>query len=577
MFDKITGFLNDEYHRLDLWYLLSFLLGILFYLHFFSAYPVLLAIPCLLFRRFGIIGLFASYIILFFCLGIILTKIRLDNISTSFLEEPLTARIKGHIEEMKYTERGANITLDNVIFSELLMQEKYPKKVRISVKVENIRKARIGDYIELLAYISNPSSSAIPDLYDPGKISYFKNIGATGYAMSSLEIIERRPDFGMSRIKSYLYYRLLHYLDKDRGSFATALFLGEQGSISREIMQNMRLAGVSHILCVSGLHISLIAGIFFLYSRVLLNLSNYIVFNFNVKSIGAVIGILGSFFYLLLTGSGIASIRAFIMSCLVLIGIIIGRMTLSIRSVTTAAFLILIPNPEYILFPSFQLSFIAVLSLIAGFEFYIERKNIMEEIADSFFSKAIFLNIYSTILASIATIPLVIHHFHIVSNYVILSNLLIVPLVSFVIMPIGVLSIFLSIFEWDVFLYSIMGLFINLIIKITSIISNLPGSVWYFGHIETYQLFLYLFGFFWLVIWRNMVRYWGIFLMIIAFILMIINPKKETLTSGDVKAYINEEGRLEIVGENLSKFQIDYITHYFGEKEGIYKNQKLQN
>ena len=62
--------------------------------------------------------------------------------------------------------------------------------------------------------------------------------------------------------------------------------------------------------------------------------------------------------------------------------------------------------------------------------------------------------------------------------------------------------------------------------------------------------------------------------MIIAFILMIIHPKKGLLIGPDMKAYMNEEGRLEIVGENLSKFQIDYITHYFGERDSIYRDQK---
>nr|WP_241773766.1 ComEC/Rec2 family competence protein [Rickettsia asembonensis] len=82
--------------------------------------------------------------------------------------------------------------------------------------------------------------------------------------------------------------------------------------LNRQIMQDMRQNGISHVLCVSGLHLSLVVMIIFLTTRFLLNLSNYLAYNFNIKLISAYCSLIGSFGYLELSGMQIAATRAFI-------------------------------------------------------------------------------------------------------------------------------------------------------------------------------------------------------------------------------------------------------------------------
>lgn len=121
MLGKITDFLNEEYHRLNLWYLVSFVSGILFYLASSNFYYFALILFVPITRRMGIIGFFLSNIFFFFVLGIFIMKIRLDNLSPIFLRDPIISRIKGVISEIKYTERGANIVLENILFYTLLL------------------------------------------------------------------------------------------------------------------------------------------------------------------------------------------------------------------------------------------------------------------------------------------------------------------------------------------------------------------------------------------------------------------------------------------------------------------------
>lgn len=246
------------------------------------------------------------------------------------------------------------------------------------------------------------------------------------------------------KIRKIIYNRLIDNLGSLKGNFAAAILLGETKAIDRQLMKDMRQSGISHILCVSGLHLSLVAMILFISARFLLNLSNFIAFNYNIKTIAAICSLLGSYGYLELSGRQIAASRAFIMTAIFIIAIIIERAYYPLRSLAIAAFVILSLNPEYIFHPSFQLSFVAVLSLVAGYEFYIKNQWILGDSKGIFASIKFYSasNIYSSFLASIITTPVVINQFYIFSTYSIPMNLIAVPIMSFFLMPLAILALY---------------------------------------------------------------------------------------------------------------------------------------
>nr|WP_269429142.1 ComEC/Rec2 family competence protein [Rickettsia amblyommatis] len=96
-----------------------------------------------------------------------------------------------------------------------------------------------------------------------------------------------------------------------------------------------------------------------------------------------------------------------------------GRSCFPLRSLTIATFIILSLNPEYIFHLSFQLSFIAVLSLVAGYEFYLKNSWLLGEKKGIFGAVKFYTasNIYSSFLASIITAPVVINQFFIFATY----------------------------------------------------------------------------------------------------------------------------------------------------------------
>ena len=337
---------------------------------------------------------------------------------------------------------------------------------------------------------------------------------------------------------------------------------------------------MAHILSVSGLHLSLVAMIFFVVSRMLLNCSNYLAYNTNIKIIAACISIVGSFAYLQISGSNIAAMRAFIMTSIFIVVIMLGRSAYPLRSVMIAAFLILIFLPEYVLHPSFQLSFAAVLCLISGYEFYLRNKHFLGKGKGVYASVKfyIFANIYSSFLASIITAPFVIYHFYKFAVYSVAMNLIAVPLMSFFMMPLSLLFVILMPFSLDGWILGLLGWFINIIINLSSYIVQLPGAVWVTGNISSFSLLVFAFGFFWICIWQTLWRFIGVGIMGVALIMMFLGEKPDFIYDHNLKAVgiRNSDQKLEIHTEHeLSIFTSDYWASWYGQESIGIKKQKI--
>lgn len=586
LYNKIDHFLEDQYHRLPLWYLIAFLVGILACftfevdVHWFL--PPSLTLLALFMAKRNVVHIFLLLIALSFFFGYLRGYIRINWHDNVTMQEPIITALRGEVYSIKYNEKGAWIYLNNLIFQEFPLEDDWPRRVRVKIRDMDARNLNIGDYIESSVYLAPPIGPILPGAYDFGMDAYFSNIGAYGYSMGKVRIIDSNHGGSfltnlVNLIRKKLYYIFLENMGSRGGNFAAALFLGEQRGIDKRILQDMRLAGISHILCVSGMHLSLVAGIFYFLPRIIFNFSDNIAFNFNIRKLSAIISIIASFAYLMISSAGIASVRAFIMTFLVMCAIIINRKVLSLRSIAIAAFVIIMMNPEYILYPSFQLSFMAACSLMAGYEIYSSHRSYLHVNSKHILAKIlnnIILNIYSSIVITIGTGGLIIYHFYIISNYVILGNLLTLPIVAFVVMPIGILSIILAPFGLEHASLKVMEYSINLIITIANYITNMKNSVYYFGHIDHKYLLFLLFGLFWIIICQGRCRFLGIIPFILSIILMIMAPKPSLLVNLDIGfiAFQNQKGQLEIMGRNISEFHMDYINNYYGQRVGPYHN-----
>lgn len=516
-------------------------------------------------------------------LGYLAAYIKTNNLdSTSISKEIKNAKITGIIENIKTTYYGTQYLISNVKLNN--------KEVPFNIRLYNTKKpykylARL-DKIYLKADLKPPSTQIVPSGYDFTFISYFKNIGATGKITSRIRKLNKhnnKYDFA-SKSRNLLLKIFKDKLGYKYSSIASGIFIGETSAIPRQILENVRYSGISHIMCVSGLHLSVVAMFFYFNLRIILNFSNYIAYNYDIKKIAAILAIIFSFFYLSITGFQTAAFRAFIMVSIILISVIFSKDAYPMRSLALACIVILTIWPEQILQPSFQLSFIAVSALLSAFNKSIEEDDLEDEskIQNSGFIykliKYIKANFYSSFIASISTTPIVAYHFYIFSSYTIIANLIIVPFVSFLLIPLGIISIFLYKFPFSGLLFLCLKYCLIFVEQIAEYFKNIPNSVIYTGYISNLTISIYICGYIIFIFSQRYLKIVGILIIAVSFITYYHQKKPDYLVNFDnnfVAVYKNNQ--IKIYGKT-NRYITNFVANWFGDENAYsYKLEQFKS
>ena len=274
----------------------------------------------------------------------------------------------------------------------------------------------------------------------------------------------------------------------------------------------MRNSGLAHLLAISGLHIGLVASILFVAVRGLLALVEPLALRHPIKKWAASVALAGAFGYLLLTGATVPTQRAFLMVALVLVAVLTDRSAFSMRTVALAAMAILVLRPESLLSVSFQMSFAAVVALIATYETLGARFAGWRRSAA--WPRRVLLYLLgvglTTVVASLATMPFAAYHFNQVAHYGLAANLLAVPLTALWIMPWGVATYVLLPFGLEALALAPMGWGIEAVVGIAETVAAWSGSISRLVAPAPAALALVSLGGLWLCLWVGRWRLWGV-------------------------------------------------------------------
>jgi len=578
-----------EYNDLSLWYFISFIFGCAIYYsslkHYTPSYIgylfiISISLSYVLRNRF-----YLKFLILlcaFFTAGLGISLLQDYRPKPLPFPEDSIVNIQGKIERISKTNHGFKAILSKLDFNRSNTTSYIDDKLTVNLKKKFGEDLKQGDVIEFKARITKVPSSVAPYGYDFGYYTALQGINAIGITTSQPIVIDENPD-SWDGIRSTIYDSLNRYMHPTHANFMAAILLGKQDGVDYKVLQNMRLAGISHILCISGLHLSLATLICYNFFRFLLNGSNYLAYNTNIKMIAGIAAIVCSYGYLRLSGSQIAATRAFIMCLAASLAILFQRSYSPLRALGVASLVILALKPGYVMHPSFQLSFLAVLALICGYHFFID---LQIEAIDIFGGKRspivklfnyTIANIYTSFLVGIITAPVVAHHFHMISNYGALANLIAVPITTFILMPAAFLFVFLLLFSIEKYLLILIGYFIDIIIRTSEIIAHMKYSVVYTGFVNPTNLGLYVFGFLVLLICKSRIKYLGLIIVLYASFSMITDKKPDLILDIQKRAvgFNNPNGELEIYADqHFSNFAKRYWTSWFG-KEVFGKRSKL--
>jgi competence protein ComEC len=169
-------------------------------------------------------------------------------------------------------------------------------------------------------------------------------------------------------LRAVVNERVRTALPNETGAIAVALITGDRGGIPQEVTEAMRDAGLAYVLAISGLHMVIMAGPVFWLVRALLAAVPGLALRFPIKKWAATIALLAATFYLLLSGASVPTLRAWIMMSIFLIAVLLDRPAITMRNVALAALAILIVAPESLFEPSFEMSFAAVIGLVALYD-----------------------------------------------------------------------------------------------------------------------------------------------------------------------------------------------------------------
>lgn len=451
------------------------------------------------------------------------------------LDKPISnASVQGYIESIQ--DHPTKPKKDRVFLRE--------SKNRVIKLISNKNQFDVGDIVKIkcdLMPIFYPTS-----LFSPNwrRYHYLLSIGATG-RIKQIESVTHSNN-SLNKYRHQLTKLLKSKIEGVNGAIAASLVTGDRSSIPSNIKQNFADSGIAHVLAISGLHVSLVIGVIFLFIRRTLSFIPRIALFYPIRSMAAIVSIVASFAYLAISGFGYPAIRAFIMSCFVLIGLVIGRQPFSIRSVCIAAIIILTIYPESILSLSFQLSFVAVAALITGYEFLYGKISHYSGMA------RFFINLFSTtIIASIATTPIIMDSFGRITIQSILGNFIAIPLVSFLIMP-SFVACLLTCFKIQ-FLIDIYSFGIDLLVKTATKIANLPGAAITIAKPNDFFLPFFYISFILICIFKR--KEGGIFLFMAFFSLFFKKQFPEIYVDKNVIAYV--DGDKLFASSLKNKFAID--------------------
>jgi competence protein ComEC len=301
---------------------------------------------------------------------------------------------------------------------ERVAPERLPARIRITLR-KDAPALVPGAWLRLRAGLLPPSAPAMPGAYDFQRRAWFDRLGAVGYALGAPEIIAAPDGAGPGRwrvavewVRQAVTARIRAALPGDTGAIASALITGETHAIPPAEAGHFRDAGLAHILVIAGLHMGMVAAAAFFALRALLALIPALALRYPTKKWAAAGALLVAFLYLLLSGATVPSRRAFVMTGLALLAVLVDRLSLSARAIAYAALAIMLISPEAAAGPSFQMSFAAVAGLIAFYEAMRERLSEWHAHAGMLRRCGLYLLgiVFTTLVTTVATMPFTIYH-----------------------------------------------------------------------------------------------------------------------------------------------------------------------
>jgi competence protein ComEC len=438
--------------------------------------------------------------------------------------------VTGRVIDVDLLDRGWRVVIAPDPLPGLAPAEQ-PRRVRLHIAPSS-DELRPGDRLQVKAKLFPVPGQVLPGGRDMQRELYFVGIGGVGYSFGAARRItipgEARGEGGwrewLLQLRNEMTRRIAVALPGSTGGVASAVITGKRGTMAEEVKQAFRDSGLSHLLAIAGLHLGLVGGFVFFTVRGGLALIPWVALRYPIKKITAIVTLVVLFCYLMISGAAIPTQRAFVMTGIVFVAVLIDRLRISMRICALAALVVLVLDPASLVGVSFQMSFGAVVALIAVYEKWgAQLAHLFHR--GSFAHKALGYCgavAVTTVVATIGTEPFAIYHFHHLVLYSPLANVIAVPISAMWTLPWGVVACLLMPFGLETLALTPMGWGIDVTILVAQWVQSLPGIVWSMPRLPTAGAILVALGGCWLCLWQLKWRYWGIPVVVAGLMTMLL-------------------------------------------------------
>lgn len=580
---KMPNLLNallEERDRWLLWLPVPLALGIAFYFSLpveppLLAGPVAIAMLVAIWAPFHANKVFMHFwvIALLVVMGFSAGSLRTWVVAAPVLEKKAYGvTVTGRVIEALALERGWRVVLDNIRVTEgEIKQKALPERVRVKLKNNDPVRPRAGDILNVRTALMPLSPPVLPGAFDFQRHAFFKRLGATGYALGNAEITARSErGFLFENMRRYIREHIeAQVRDKEHAALITAFMVGEDDGISEKTWEVTRLSGIAHLIAISGSHFLLIGGFVFFIVRAVLAAFPYIALRWPIKKIAAGAAIAVAIFYMLLIGAPVPAQRAVLSVCIIMGAIMADRDPFTLRIVAFSALVILLFEPESLPGASFQLSFAAVVGLVAVYESTQNWWSEQLHEAPWYRRYALYLLgcFISTLVAGVATAPFSLFHFSSMSlTGGMIANIIAVPISSFITFPAGLIACVmmpLGLEQWPLY---VTEQSLALIMNVAETVAGWPHASQHADAWPTWLLALFALGGLWMAIWQGPMRYFGLLPIAVACMLIPLTPRPDILISSrvDLFALRAPDGVLWVSSKTKEKF----IRNEWKEREG---------
>ncbi|WP_374147387.1 ComEC/Rec2 family competence protein [Sphingomonas sp. 28-63-12] len=507
-------------------------------------------------------------------IGMALIWTRAERVSSAPLAEPVIVRFEARVERVEPLPPRGLVRL-RLAPSKIVgwlgraSASGLPRHLRLNLQAADFPAGLSrGAVILLSARLVPPPPPSVPGAYDYARVAWFDGIGATGRGFGPIVIVSPGDAAG-GGLRARLSAHIRSQVSGGAGAIAAALATGDQGAIPLDDAEAMRRAGLTHLLSVSGLHITAVVGIVMMLVLRLLALSPWLALHWRLPLIAAGAGAVAAIGYTILTGAEVPTVRSCVAALMVLLAVALGREAVTLRLVATGAIIVLLFWPEALAGPSFQLSFAAVTAIIALHEAPRVKRwfAARDESRAAWLARQLASLLLTGIVVEAALSPIAFYHFHKSGLYGSVANIVAIPLTTFVVMPIEALALLFDLVGLGWPFWWLVGQALGQLLAMAHLVANAPGAVAALPAMPDGAYALMVVGGLWLALWRTRIRLVAALPIVIGAGWAVLTPPPDLLVTADGRhlALRTDDGDIALLRDRAG----DYTRMMLAENAGI--------